>query len=75
MSLHTAQDNSPAIRHLTFWRDGFSIEDGELMRYDNPESDKVLEEINAGSVPAPFFSAALRPLTQFTCFPNTVAPP
>lgn len=37
-----------AIRRLTFWRDGFSIEDGELMRYDNPEHARILEEINTG---------------------------
>jgi len=39
-----------AIRHLTFWREGFSIEDGELMRYDDPANDQILSEINAGYV-------------------------
>lgn len=37
-----------AIRHLTFWRDGFSVEDGELMRYDDPENQDILTEINSG---------------------------
>jgi len=37
-----------AIRHLTFWRDGFQVEDGELMRYDDPAQAQVLAEINAG---------------------------
>jgi UBX domain-containing protein 1 len=39
------------IRHLTFWRDGFSVEDGELMRYDDPANDQILAEINAGRAP------------------------
>lgn len=39
-----------AIRHLTFWRDGFTVEDGELMRYDDPENSTILAELNAGYV-------------------------
>ena len=41
-------DAPPAIRHLTFWRDGFSVEDGPLMRYDDPNNAQILEEINSG---------------------------
>lgn len=41
-------EEATAIRHLTFWRDGFSVEDGELMRYDDPANDQILSEINAG---------------------------
>lgn len=37
-----------AVRHITFWRDGFAVEDGELMRYDDPANAHVLSEINAG---------------------------
>ena len=37
-----------AIRNITFWRDGFSIEDGELRRYDDPAQAQILSEINAG---------------------------
>ena len=44
-----------AIRHLTFWRDGFSVEDGELRRYDDPAQAQILSEINAGCVPPLFF--------------------
>lgn len=36
------------IRHLTVWRNGIQIEDGELMRYDDPAHADVLEAINAG---------------------------
>lgn len=41
-------EETAAIRHLTFWRDGFSVEDGELMRYDDPANEQILVEINAG---------------------------
>ncbi|KIY45165.1 SEP-domain-containing protein [Fistulina hepatica ATCC 64428] len=44
-----------AIRHITFWSNGFSVEDGELMRYDDPAHAQILEEINSGQV---FFSRA-----------------
>jgi len=40
-----------AIRHLTFWRDGFSVEDGDLRRYDDPAQAQILSEINAGRAP------------------------
>ena len=41
-------DTPPTIRHLTFWRDGFSVEDGPLMRYDDPNNAQILEEIKSG---------------------------
>jgi UBX domain-containing protein 1 len=37
-----------AMRDLTFWRDGFSVEGGELRRYDDPAQAQILSEINAG---------------------------
>jgi UBX domain-containing protein 1 len=40
-----------AIRHLTFWKEGFSVDDGELMRYDDPANEQILEEINSGRAP------------------------
>lgn len=43
-------EEEPAIRHLTFWRDGFSVEDGDLMRYDDPANEQILNEINSGYV-------------------------
>jgi UBX domain-containing protein 1 len=36
------------IRNLTFWKEGFSIEDGPLMRYDDPHNKEILEAIKAG---------------------------
>lgn len=38
------------MRHITFWRDGFSVEDGPLMRYDEPANAQLLDEINTGYV-------------------------
>ncbi|KAN0137605.1 hypothetical protein V8E53_004656 [Lactarius tabidus] len=37
-----------AMRDLTFWRDGFSVEGGELRRYDDPAQAQIQSEINAG---------------------------
>ncbi|KAJ7742288.1 SEP domain-containing protein, partial [Mycena metata] len=36
---------------LTFWRDGFTMEDGSLMRCDDPANAKLLEVIHAGHAP------------------------
>lgn len=44
-------DEEVAIRHLTFWRDGFSVEDGPLMRYDDPANRETLEAIKSGRAP------------------------
>lgn len=35
-----------AVRMVTFWQDGFQIEDGELLSYDSP----ILAEFHAGYV-------------------------
>lgn len=44
-------DGDVATRNLTFWEDGFSIEDGELMRYDDPAHAQTLAAINSGHAP------------------------
>ncbi|KAF8804185.1 SEP-domain-containing protein [Phlegmacium glaucopus] len=44
-------EEETVIRHLTFWRNGFQVEDGELMRYDDPAHAGVLEAMNAGHAP------------------------
>lgn len=41
-------EQETAIRYLTFWKNGFSIEDGPLMEYDNPENQRILAAINSG---------------------------
>lgn len=45
------EEQETAIRHLTLWRDGFSIEDGDLMRYGDPTNEQILAEINSGRAP------------------------
>ncbi|KAJ7160016.1 SEP-domain-containing protein [Mycena crocata] len=42
---------APQERRLTFWRDGFTVEDSPLMRYDNPEHAAILEAIHSGLAP------------------------
>lgn len=42
------EDQPTAIRTITFWRDGFTIEDGELLRYDDPNNDQLLAQLNSG---------------------------
>ncbi|KAG9288879.1 hypothetical protein G9A89_001255 [Geosiphon pyriformis] len=41
----------PVVRHLTFWRDGFSIEDGPLMAYNDSANEDFLKAINSGRAP------------------------
>lgn len=38
-------------REITFWRQGFTVGDGELRRYDDPENQHVLLELKQGRVP------------------------
>lgn len=40
-----------AIRNITFWQDGFSIADGPLMRYDDPQHAETLRLINSNRAP------------------------
>ncbi|KAK7047582.1 protein phosphatase regulator [Paramarasmius palmivorus] len=40
-----------AIRSVTFWRNGFTIGDGEFLRYDHPNSEAILTEIQNGRAP------------------------
>jgi UBX domain-containing protein 1 len=44
----TDAQEETAIRNIIFWREGFSVEDGPLLRYDVPENSKLLNEINTG---------------------------
>ncbi|GAA5830047.1 hypothetical protein JCM11251_006856 [Rhodosporidiobolus azoricus] len=43
------EEQETAIRHLTFWQDGFSIEDGDLMKYE--EHQELLAAIQSGRAP------------------------
>ncbi|KAL7752577.1 protein phosphatase regulator [Sorochytrium milnesiophthora] len=37
-------------RTITFWKNGFSIEDGPLRSYDDPESQQILQALKSGYV-------------------------
>lgn len=39
-----------ARRTITLWQDGFQIEDGDLMSYDNPEDAQILADLTSGYV-------------------------
>ena len=62
------------IRHLTVWRNGIQVEDGELMRYDDPAHADVLEAINAGYLLLRFHSCVYRH-TEIYLFVCSEAPP
>ncbi|GEQ70664.1 hypothetical protein JCM33374_g4343 [Metschnikowia sp. JCM 33374] len=38
-------------REITFWRQGFTVGDGPLRRYDDPENVQTLSELKQGRVP------------------------
>ncbi|KAG8808900.1 hypothetical protein FRC17_003717 [Serendipita sp. 399] len=40
-----------AIRNITFWRTGYTIENGPLLLYDDPQSAELLEAIQRGLAP------------------------
>ncbi|KAI8881778.1 SEP-domain-containing protein [Backusella circina FSU 941] len=41
----------PVTRHLTFWRTGFSVDDGPLYEYNDPANQAMLNAINSGRAP------------------------
>lgn len=46
------QQPAPRVRReLHLWRDGFSVDDGELFSYSVPANNRTLEMINAGHAP------------------------
>jgi hypothetical protein len=60
MLVLTFSTDETVIRHLTVWRNGIQVEDGELMRYDDPAHADVLEAINAGYLFLHFHSCVYR---------------
>ncbi|KAJ3156583.1 hypothetical protein HDU89_004365 [Geranomyces variabilis] len=48
----------PIERRLNFWRNGFTIDDGELRSYDAPESQEFLKAINSGRAPTTLLNVA-----------------
>eukprot|EP00842_Homolaphlyctis_polyrhiza_P004011 jgi/Hompol1/4610/HPOL_000575-RA len=48
----------PVERHLTFWRNGFSIDDGPLLKYEDPANQEFLKAINSGRAPTTLLNVA-----------------
>ncbi|WVQ81616.1 hypothetical protein IAT38_003740 [Cryptococcus sp. DSM 104549] len=49
-------ESNVQTRRLTFWRNGFSIEDGPLLSYDDPANKRMLEELEQGRAPNAAFN-------------------
>lgn len=45
------KDGKPVLRKLKLWKNGFSIDDGELRSYDTPENAEFLASVKRGEVP------------------------
>ncbi|KAG0290994.1 hypothetical protein BGZ98_003212, partial [Dissophora globulifera] len=43
-------------RHLTFWRNGYSLDDGPLMSYTDPDNREFLDAINRGQAPLKYLN-------------------
>lgn len=41
----------PVLRKLKLWKNGFSIDDGELRDYNTPENAEFLASVKKGEVP------------------------
>lgn len=41
-------------RKLVFWKQGFTVDDGELRHYDDPANNAFLEAVNRGYIQLPF---------------------
>jgi len=46
-----SQPNERVKRILHFWQDGFSVDDGDLFRFDDPANSQVLQQIRSGRAP------------------------
>jgi len=58
------EEEEAVERRLIFWADGFSIEDGELYRYDDPQNQMLLNMIKAGRAPASLWNVAFNQPVQ-----------
>ncbi|KAI9476384.1 MAG: hypothetical protein EXX96DRAFT_576984 [Benjaminiella poitrasii] len=45
------EEPETVTRHLTFWRNGFSVDDGPLYEYTDPANQEMLTAINSGRAP------------------------
>lgn len=54
----TRAESEPVSRTLTFWQDGFSVEDGPLLKYDDPQNQELLNAIKSGRAPTSLLNVA-----------------
>lgn len=47
-----SEDGPAQKRVLTFWQNGFTIGDGELLPYEDPRNSMILRQIQLGRIPA-----------------------
>ncbi|KAF5346202.1 hypothetical protein D9756_011130 [Leucocoprinus leucothites] len=45
------EEEEVVTRTITLWQDGFQIEDGDLMRFDDPNNAQIIADLNAGTAP------------------------
>ena len=45
-------------RVLHFWKDGFSVDDGDLFRFDDPANAQILQQIRGGRAPLHIMNVA-----------------
>ncbi|RCH87516.1 hypothetical protein CU098_008886, partial [Rhizopus stolonifer] len=50
-AVQPASPVAPVTRNLTFWRNGFSVDDGPLYAYADPANQEMLNAINTGRAP------------------------
>ncbi|PWW78585.1 SEP-domain-containing protein [Tuber magnatum] len=58
-------------RSLTFWSNGFSVEDGPLMHYDDPANQDVLRAIQSGRAPLSLMNVEPGQPTDVKIFSHT----
>lgn len=58
-------------REITFWRQGFTVGDGPLHRYDDPSNEAVLQELNRGRVPIAILDVELGQDVDVSVFKKT----
>lgn len=62
---------SKVTREITFWKQGFTVGDGPLHRYDDPANATVLDELNKGRVPVSILGVSLGQDVDVSVFRKT----
>ena len=48
---HNSKKAEKVTRTITFWKEGFNVDDGELYKYDDPQNQEYLKQLNMGRAP------------------------